>query len=392
MPLPTPKGRAGWIALAQVRVQRVLRARSSPRFASSRWKISRVRSPDRRAQPHILDTAIKDMVAAGDLVPMRPSGWSDERATLSTRRVTHPEPGHSPDEPAPGALPHAPDARADTRLLRRCAQRVFEATFLAAASAGYEYVGRLPNDDSGPLDGVWRLNGHLIGVEAKNVREWIYPSSERLWRMIRKCLVIDAVPLLVTREVAYITHVVCSRMGMLAFETHRQLFSPLIPPYYLTGIRHKDELGYKDVLTWDPDHRHPHLLTFLEKTLPRVLPATVAQWQASNRFCRSTRASLGGSSMTKRGRRCTAASRGRSFRGPSPRTAIPTRSRKTTTANRDSRSCLLAPRIRCVVPVIPAFLRYRPIARSSGSRLAGARVPGARSAASSSGRRARAAP
>jgi hypothetical protein len=35
------------------------------------------------------------------------------------------------------------------------------------------------------------------------------------------------------------------------------------------------------VLTWDPDHRHPHLLTFLEKTMPRVLPAAVAQWRAS---------------------------------------------------------------------------------------------------------------
>jgi hypothetical protein len=63
-------------------------------------------------------------------------------------------------------------------------------------------------------------------VEAKNARECIYPSSERVWRMIRKCLLVDAVPLLVTREVAYITHVLCSRMGMLTFEMHRQLSSP----------------------------------------------------------------------------------------------------------------------------------------------------------------------
>lgn len=32
------------------------------------------------------------------------------------------------------------------------------------------------------------------------------------------------------------------------------------------------------MLTWDPAQPHPHLLAFLNTTLPRVLPGAAAEW------------------------------------------------------------------------------------------------------------------
>lgn len=279
MALPQPKGRGDWITLAQLRIPNILRVRVAATIRQLEVKISESGPPNRRAQPHILDTAIQRMLEGGQVIAMRPERLEqDDRETLF---YTLPE---FYPEPATGRmnrlLVHYRMHRTLARTQDYCGdvlEKVIEATF-AAAGPQYQYVGRLPAGNIGSLDGVWQLSGQRIGVEAKNVREWIYPRSERVWRMIRKCLVVDAVPLLVTREAAYVTHMLFSRMGMLAFETHRQLFSPLVAPY-LAYIRHTDELGYKDVLTWDPTKPHPHLLTFLQKTVPQVLPATAAQWQ-----------------------------------------------------------------------------------------------------------------
>jgi hypothetical protein len=147
----------------------------------------------------------------------------------------------------------------------------------------YERLERIPVD--APLDDVYAFNGHRIGVEAKNVREWIYPMSGRVWVMVRKCLEIDAVPLLVCRKVGYLTHVFFSRLGMLAFEVHRQVFSPLVEPY-LVHIRHTDELGYKDVITIDPTQPLPHLVTFLTKTLPAHIEDYHERWRSNRELMR----------------------------------------------------------------------------------------------------------
>jgi hypothetical protein len=280
MALPAPKGREGWVALAQIRILRVLAVRIAATIRQLEVKISESGPPTRRAQPHILETAIGRMLDTGQLVAMRPERLArDERETLFyTLPEFHPNPAM---ERMNRLLVHYRAHRMLARTQDYCGdvlEKVIDATF-AAAGAQYQYIGHgIPGEDIGSLDGVWQLNGQLIGVEAKNVREWVYPRSERVWRMIRKCLVVDAVPLLVTREAAYVTHMLFSRMGLMAFEIHRQLFSPLVPAYYLTGIRHTDELGYKDVLTWNPAQPHPHLLRFLRTTFPRELPGVAARW------------------------------------------------------------------------------------------------------------------
>jgi len=42
-----------------------------------------------------------------------------------------------------------------------------------------------------------------------------------------------------------------------------------------------DQLGYKDVLTWNVARPHPHLLAFLTTTLPRLLPGAAVEWTAN---------------------------------------------------------------------------------------------------------------
>jgi hypothetical protein len=63
-------------------------------------------------------------------------------------------------------------------VLEEIVRRSFEAAGVS--------LGRLPT--GAPLDGVYQYENEKIGVEVKNVREWVYPKSGRIWVMIRKCL------------------------------------------------------------------------------------------------------------------------------------------------------------------------------------------------------------
>lgn len=216
MALPEPKGKESWIALAQLRITRVLQRRVAATIRQLEVKICESGPPKKRPQPHILDTAIERMVKGDQLIPMKPPRLKadEQETTFLTLPPYYPEP----------ATQRMRELLVYYRLYRTWAEtqeycgdvleRVVENTFVAAG-AQYQHLGRLPMGmpDVGELDGVWELNGQRIGVEAKNWRAWIYPSSPAIWKMIRKCLVVDAVPFLVAREVAYITGVLCSKMG-----------------------------------------------------------------------------------------------------------------------------------------------------------------------------------
>ena len=97
--------------------------------------------------------------------------------------------------------------------------------------------------------------------------------------MVKKCLTIDALPFLVARKFPFVTHAVFSRLGIMGFQIHNQYFSPLVEGS-LAEIRHKDSLGYKDVITSDPNHSHPHLVRFLQ-ALPTKLSSWRAKWDES---------------------------------------------------------------------------------------------------------------
>lgn len=177
-------------------------------------------------------------------------------------------------------------------------ENIVRASFEAAT--GYEHLGKLPQ--KAPLDGVYRWQPLLLGVEVKNHREWIYPMTAAVWVMIRKCLELDALPLLVSRKIAYITHSVFARLGIMGFEFYRQIFAPEVG-HHLTDIQHTDRLGYKDVIALPPEP-YPPLVAFLQTTLPARMEENRETWLASRELLTefAIRRKLGDPEMTERER------------------------------------------------------------------------------------------
>lgn len=127
----------------------------------------------------------------------------------------------------------------------------------------------------GPLDALCILSTVdacvLAGFEAKNVREWFYPNAKEVWLLIHKLNLLSGsgikpLPILVCRKIPYYARRAFKALGMLGFETHRQMFDPAVKGE-LTVVRDKDLLGFHDVCTeLEP---YPHIEKFIRQTVPQ---------------------------------------------------------------------------------------------------------------------------
>jgi hypothetical protein len=63
----------------------------------------------------------------------------------------------------------------------------------------------------------------LIGLEAKNIREWLYPQREEISQLLQKCTAVDAVPVLVPRRIHFSTFRVLNPCGVVLHQTYNQL-------------------------------------------------------------------------------------------------------------------------------------------------------------------------
>ena len=269
-----PSGREEWIILAETRIQNILRRRIAANIRQLEVKISESGPSDLRPQPHILKTALNNLIRSGRLRQIKPKGESrHEEAIFYTLRPSYPEPAKTRVQEL--LVPY----RVHRMLIdkKEYCSKVLEDIVCASfdATPRYQYLGKLPK--SSPLDAVYRFDSHTVGVEVKNVREWVYPMSGRVWVMVRKCLELDALPLLVARHMAYLTRSVFSRLGILGFEFYRQVFSPLVADL-LEDIQHTDRLGYKDVVALPADP-YPPLVSFLQNTLPAQIGQYRDRWE-----------------------------------------------------------------------------------------------------------------
>ena len=108
----------------------------------------------------------------------------------------------------------------------------------------------------------------LVGVEVKNIREWLYPDSEEMRETLAKCCAIDAIPVIICRRYAYSTYSVLHKCGVLLFQNYNQIY-PVSERELATQARHKRLLGYHDIRVGnEPNSR---LLTFVGNRLPRLL-------------------------------------------------------------------------------------------------------------------------
>lgn len=133
---------------------------------------------------------------------------------------------------------------------------------------------RIPGDKQ--LDFLLRHpDAGYAGLEAKNIREWLYPDRVEIRELLLKCCALDVVPVLVARRIAYPTFRVLQPCGVVFHQTFNQLY-PNSAADLATEVRDKTLLGYHDVRVIDApdaDTTHTRLKTFLRDNLPAVLPA-----------------------------------------------------------------------------------------------------------------------
>jgi hypothetical protein len=118
------------------------------------------------------------------------------------------------------------------------------------------------------LDFLIVSDAGCVGIETKNVREWLYPHSFEIRDLLLKCCAINAVPVLVARRIPYVTARLLSAAGVIVHEVFNQLF-PASDAHLAERARDKSLLGYHDLrIGNDPDTR---LLKFFGTTLPNHL-------------------------------------------------------------------------------------------------------------------------
>src|SRR5207249_4542573 len=94
-----------------------------------------------------------------------------------------------------------------------------------------------------------------VGVEAKNIRDWIYPDSAPIRELIFKCCHLNAVPVMIARRIAYVTFSILHLCGLIVHQNYNQLF-PNADALLAEKARHRNLLGYHDIRVGnEPDKR-----------------------------------------------------------------------------------------------------------------------------------------
>lgn len=107
------------------------------------------------------------------------------------------------------------------------------------------------------------------GIEAKNIREWLYPNRDEIRDLLSKCYALNVVPVLIARRIHFSTFVVLNACGAVLHQTYNQLL-PAADAALAARAKHKNNLGYHDIRTGnEPDAR---LQRFFADHLPSALP------------------------------------------------------------------------------------------------------------------------
>ncbi|MCY4263464.1 MAG: hypothetical protein OXE78_01225 [Gammaproteobacteria bacterium] len=248
-------------------------------------------------EPHILGMARKVLVRDGELL-------SKELKT---------------DYPHIFHLPDCPPSQVDScladlaRLLKsinrqkvkeRCGQCLELAIFRAlCAETDVQYFGRFPDFDptaptrpnklfrkeeppchignrsiigDRPLDFIYfHPTAGPAGLEAKNLREWLYPQGSEVKELLIKCIALDCVPILVARRLPSVTIELLGTCGVVLHQTLNQLYSSKDKELASYAMQ-QDLLCFDDIKVGDePDSR---LTNLTSNILPEFLPKARARF------------------------------------------------------------------------------------------------------------------
>lgn len=245
------------IAIGKRRVKYILKDRLYANHRQLESKISEAGPDHQRVDPHLLSVAIRDLAQNGEI--LEHSGPLGTRFfTLPSFDLAHPD-DLNRKTLIDGIYARFQELARKQALCGDALETVVRESFSAAG--GYLEIGskkkpvlnfgnlQLP----GELDSIQLCAdpGMLVIVEAKNIREWIYPNKEELWSLINKALVLvsadlPVLPVFVSRKIPYYARVTMKEVGVLGFEIHKQYFDPSVQAD-VDRFRNKDLLGFHDV-------------------------------------------------------------------------------------------------------------------------------------------------
>lgn len=114
---------------------------------------------------------------------------------------------------------------------------------------------------------VSHQNAGIIGIECKNIREWLYPDRNEVKDALYKCLTLDCIPVIIGRRIPYVTSRLLKPCGVIIHQTFNQLL-PRSEQAIADKAKHKHLLGYHDIRTGNiPDAR---LATFIGTNMMAV--------------------------------------------------------------------------------------------------------------------------
>jgi hypothetical protein len=109
-----------------------------------------------------------------------------------------------------------------------------------------------------------------VGIEVKNVREWLYPDRDEIRDMLLKCCQIDAVPVLIARRIPFVTFRLLNPCGVIVHQTYNQRLAQADDSLAVQA-RDKNLLAYHDITVGNA--LDPRLHKFVVTNLPNIVEA-----------------------------------------------------------------------------------------------------------------------
>jgi|tagenome__1003787_1003787.scaffolds.fasta_scaffold20975696_2 hypothetical protein len=277
----------------ELAAKRLLRILSSLTMANQRTleqKISDAGPFNQRIDPHVLNDVRKQLLKEGQIGRITKAGapWYFAGNTPVEKQASRMTELLAAYEPYLKISPRIGQALeiATYRALRQLPSADFYGRFkdldvhddstMYSKEEPPQHIGNKELTGDERLDFILRTtDAGTVGIECKNVRHWMYPHVDEIRETLRKCLLLDAVPVLIARRIPYVTFAVLGRCGLIIHQTYNQLL-PASESALAVKVRDKRLLGYHDVRTSNqPDAR---LVKFITKNLPAVAPAARAKF------------------------------------------------------------------------------------------------------------------
>lgn len=278
--------------IARKRIANVLGKAAVAGMRTLEQKISDAGPNNQRVQPHILTAARNQMTKAGQVVRLDDGSGSwyhlaDENRERIKERMSLLQPivkkfshqkyttrmGQALEIACYRALSESDDLRplGSFRDLNDHDDSKMYSKEEPPSTIGKRSIG---NES---LDFIAFAGGIPYGIEAKNIREWLYPDRDEVKDAIRKSLALDLVPVIVARRIPYVTYRLLTGLGVVLHQTYNQLL-PAADAELAAKVRDKDLLGYHDVRTGNT--ADARLLHFFKNNMPALADQSLAKLRA----------------------------------------------------------------------------------------------------------------